>query len=274
MKNFWTLTEGMFCCLIDEQRTLHLKRAIEAAVAPGDVVVDAGSGSGILALMALAAGARTVYAIENDAISLDGLHRIAARDPRLIVLHGDAGRVSLPEKADVIIAELIATGLIGEFQVPVMNNLLKSATPDVKVVIQGYRCTADLVEQKNMYYGHRLDIVRYEYPDFPELVSRSLTTGQLYLDIDFRKTVRHRVVRAELSLAGIASGTTNGLRISGETLFFGGATMGGSFAYSFPMILPLEPLVVEPGGRYRGHLSYRLCGGFKSVSYGVVLTHT
>jgi hypothetical protein len=51
--------------LMDDMRTDIYKAALHAVVRPGDVVIDAGSGSGVLATMAAMAGARKVYAIEK-----------------------------------------------------------------------------------------------------------------------------------------------------------------------------------------------------------------
>ena len=53
-------------CLTDEKRTLKFKQAIEETVKPGDIVLDSGTGSSILALFAARAGAKKVIAIELD----------------------------------------------------------------------------------------------------------------------------------------------------------------------------------------------------------------
>ena len=50
----WKSQKGM---LIDHTRTLAFQRAIEAVVRPGDVTIDVGTGSGILAMLAARAGA-------------------------------------------------------------------------------------------------------------------------------------------------------------------------------------------------------------------------
>lgn len=41
-KNYWSLTEAIYNCLLDEERNLAFRQAIEAAVRPGDVVADLG----------------------------------------------------------------------------------------------------------------------------------------------------------------------------------------------------------------------------------------
>ena len=100
MKDFWVSNEGVFLCLSDYVRTTALRKAIRLAVTPGDVVVDAGAGSGILSLFALDSGAKRVYAIENDPIGLKNLKKIAKQNDyknRFMVINGDSCNCSLPE---------------------------------------------------------------------------------------------------------------------------------------------------------------------------------
>jgi protein arginine N-methyltransferase 7 len=127
------MTEGVFNCLIDEERTMAFAKAIAATVRPGDVVVDMGTGSGVLAMLAARAGAKKVYAIEIDRsniATLNAVFRANALEDRIVLIHGDVCKVDLPEKVDVIIGEMIATALIEELQVPAMNNMLRFAKRD------------------------------------------------------------------------------------------------------------------------------------------------
>ena len=66
--NCLAATRTLVKMLNDRARTDAFIRAIEATVRPGDVVVDLGTGTGVLALAAARAGARRVYAIEASGV--------------------------------------------------------------------------------------------------------------------------------------------------------------------------------------------------------------
>jgi protein arginine N-methyltransferase 1 len=95
--------------LADVVRLTAFERAIAATVRPGDVVIDLGSGTGILGLLATRAGAARVYAVEETA--LGGLAReIAAANgvaDRIRVIRGWSTWVTLPELADVVVSDQI-----------------------------------------------------------------------------------------------------------------------------------------------------------------------
>lgn len=52
--------------IADQHRTLQYKSAIDSCVEKGDVVIDLGSGSGILSIFAARAGAAKVYSLERN----------------------------------------------------------------------------------------------------------------------------------------------------------------------------------------------------------------
>jgi precorrin-6B methylase 2 len=95
--------------LHDHRRTTDYLAAIAEAVRPGDVVLDVGTGSGVLAIAAARAGARHVYAVEASDIA-EVAERVFAlnglRD-RITLVAGWSRKVELPERADLLVAELI-----------------------------------------------------------------------------------------------------------------------------------------------------------------------
>ena len=95
--------------LIDEPRLRAFRRAIEEVVKPDDIVIDLGSGTGILGLFACRAGARRVYALDDCGLTQLEREIFASNGfaERVICVKGLSTRVSLPELADVVVGDLI-----------------------------------------------------------------------------------------------------------------------------------------------------------------------
>ncbi len=56
--------------LLRVDRTLSIREAISRTVKPGDRVLDAGCGTGLLSLLSIGAGAKEVLAVDRDHVSL------------------------------------------------------------------------------------------------------------------------------------------------------------------------------------------------------------
>ncbi len=95
--------------LNDRARTEGFLAAIRRVVRPGDVVVDLGTGTGILAVAAARAGARHVYAIEHSDIGESAAALFAANGlaERITLVRGWSTEIHLPERGDVLISEVI-----------------------------------------------------------------------------------------------------------------------------------------------------------------------
>src|SRR5262249_49974426 len=109
----------------DELRNQAYRVAIERQV-KDKVVLDIGTGAdATLGRFCTDAGARRVYAIEKLDDSYEHARDLIARlglGDRIILLHGEAAEIQLPEKVDVCVSELL--GMIGSSEgvIPILND--------------------------------------------------------------------------------------------------------------------------------------------------------
>jgi len=100
----------------DRPRTNAFAAAIREAVQPGDVVLDVGTGTGILAMFAAKAGARKVYAIDATDIAEVAADLVKANglSDQIQILRGRAGELQLDQEVDLIISEWLGNAAFAE----------------------------------------------------------------------------------------------------------------------------------------------------------------
>ncbi len=91
----------------DRPRTSAFAKALTQAVRPGDVVLDVGTGTGVLAMLAARAGAARVYAVEQSAIAQAAANLVKANGLADVVkiFRGPVAELTLPESVDVLVSE-------------------------------------------------------------------------------------------------------------------------------------------------------------------------
>lgn len=106
-----------FALAQDEWRNAAYAAALERAVRPGMIVFEIGTGTGLLAMLAARAGAAHVYTCERHPRVAEAAREIVARNEmadRITVIPREASEVDLPGRADLFVAELVDSALLGE----------------------------------------------------------------------------------------------------------------------------------------------------------------
>lgn len=106
--------------LADARRVTAFRQAITKAVRPGDVVLDAGTGTGILALLAARAGAGKVYAVEPTPIIKTARKIVEANGLGNVIelVHSCIEHACPPQQADLVMWEWIGIFGIDEGLLP------------------------------------------------------------------------------------------------------------------------------------------------------------
>lgn len=106
--------------LWDKIRTGTFCRATKCKTKKNSVVVDLGSGTGILSLAAARAGAKRVYSIERTGIAKLAKRLFANNDfqNQIRLIHSDSNYVNLSEKADLLVSEWIGVHVFQENMLP------------------------------------------------------------------------------------------------------------------------------------------------------------
>jgi protein arginine N-methyltransferase 1 len=140
--------------LSDRVRVDAYAAAIPLIVRPGDAVLDIGTGTGLLGILACRAGARRVYAVEADG-TVEVARAVAAANgvaDRMVFIHGHSSHVTIPEPVNAVLADLIGhMGFeAGLFQV--YEQARKWLAPGARVMPSSVTIAAAPVEHPD---GHR-----------------------------------------------------------------------------------------------------------------------
>ncbi len=143
--------------LADRVRVAAYREALRRTVTPGAVVVDIGTGTGVFAAAACAAGARRVYAIEPDEVIHVARDLAAANGyaDRVEFLQAESTRVMLPERADLVVSDL--RGVLppfGQHLVSLVDARARFLAPGGRLIPLRDRLWAAVVSAPDLYRRH------------------------------------------------------------------------------------------------------------------------
>jgi hypothetical protein len=140
--------------LQDEVRTNAFREAIRRCVTPESVVLDLGTGSGILSFFACEAGARRVFAVDatHSADLASFLARHLGFADRIQVIHDRSTNVELPERADLLVTETLgAFGLNEQIVSSVIDARARLLTADAVIIPRSIDLYVAPVDDASIY---------------------------------------------------------------------------------------------------------------------------
>lgn len=264
--------------LYDQRRNAAYRAAIER-FAPGRRVLDIGTGSGLLAMMAARAGAARVYACEENAMLAAAARRVIAANglaDRITVFDRHSGKLDrmrdLDGGVDLVVSEVFADCVVGE---GVLSSLAHArahlAAPDalflperasVMVALADFSAPADSVGMIEGFdlsgFTPHLNPRRYVFPDDPALTLRS--DPHELLTFDFGAGDPPTSAHASLVLAstgGQVSGLAQWLHLTfAKDITYENRPGSGPDLHWMVNLSPCTPRTSQPADRYRAGAWY------------------
>lgn len=263
-------------CLLDEKRTLKFQQAIEKAIKPGDVVLDSGTGSSVLALFAARAGAKKVIAVELDPyVAKLAQQNIVANGYENVIelIVGDVRHLHFQEdmQFDVVIMEMLTTGMVDEYQVWTINHLhqqglIKESTTFIPKRQDTF---VALAEMDYDIYWLTMRMVRHVWEDSPASRLKQLTDTMLLSSISFdtqNPTSFSETVHFEIRQPGVL----NSVYLTSEAILDDETKVGATAALNAPVIIPLEnDCAVNIGDRVECSIQYQFGNGYRNFKTDV-----
>ena len=202
----------------DRPRTNAFAAAIREVVQPGDVVLDVGTGTGILAMFAAKAGAQKVYAIDATDIAEVATDLVKANglSGQIQIVHGRSSELQLDQKVDLIISEWLGNAAFVEGMLhAVLDARDRNLTPTGRMLPSKVRVLIAPLDEPILYNteGPGFWRERIHDLDFSSLQEVELSQG---------RTMQIRVEPAAVLAPGQALLEVDLLTASAEDLWFEG----------------------------------------------------
>ena len=264
-------------CMLDLERSDKLLEALKEVISPDSKVLDVGTGTGLLALLSAKLGAKSVKAIEfdpyvakvaNDNVLKNGFKEIVE------IIEGDATSFTFKEKQifDVVVMELLTTGLIDEVQVPAINNLHEKGyvTNNTVFVPSNVLTSITLVNSDYNLYGLNMKMIRHLWKDFPNS-DKSMRLSDIceLTNINF-STICPEKVEKEIMFKIQENGIANGLLLESRTYLSNSVFIDDTLTLNAPVLIPIADIHVEKNQMIKFSFDYTHGAGYDRFLYKIL----
>lgn len=267
----------IYQCLIDTDKFNAFESVLKKNITPDSVVLDIGTGSGILALTSGRLGAKSVTAIEFDPLVSEIAENNFKQNNlsnKIKIITGDARTIDLSNyNFDLIVMELLATGLVDEMQVEAINNLYdQNLISDNTVVVPfAQENYLSLSETNFNLYGFNMKMIKHLWSHDDASGSYELLSNQNLINKVVFNKKNNRNVSIILNFKVTESGNLNSVCLTSRILVDEKEeiTLGSTHSLSPMVFIPLPDKKIIKGEDIKIKLEYLMGGGFSkfNVSY-------
>jgi len=248
--------------LSDARRVTPFKQAI-SATCEGKRVLESGTGSGIMSILAARAGAQKVYAVEIDpAIAQFARENIkrAGLDAVITLIQADVKSIGLEDighaPVDVVIAENLSTWAVTEPQIQVMNHVVQNLlrTDGIALPSLIFNC---LELARSRYEFEDAITLRTHYFGFTGIPKPEvLSPAALFEEIDLTASNAEKVNKT-VQIRATADGIVNSVRLTSPLKIHEEITFTASDSLMPPVVFPFEEdIPVSIGDMIEVHIEY------------------
>ena len=256
--------------LSHRSRIAKFRAAIEKTVTDDSLVVDLGTGSGVLALIAARAGARKVVAIDVNAESATYARLSAVRnhlDRNMLFVQSHYSDYLPHEKADLVLCEMLSSMLLVEQQVPAAIHARRHILKKEGVILP-QSATAYVVPAQCDDLWTRFETEGLAFPRLPQTVGRNevfdLADAREVVRFDFGDANLKDRVDSTLEFRIVEDGVVQGLVGMSEADLVDGITLKMEDGWQ-DIFVPLEePVPVNKGDTFTVRIRY-IPGQYDSV---------
>ncbi|PCJ59999.1 MAG: hypothetical protein COA79_09335 [Planctomycetota bacterium] len=245
----------------DLARVTPFKQAIQKA-SKGKVILESGTGTSILSLIAANAGAKEVFCIELDPVIAKFAQKNIDKSgfKNIHLIQKNTLEVTAEDmnglKADVLIAENLSTWEVTEPQLQVMNHMVENLS------IKNPICIPSIIENKielcqTQYIFEDVIELRTSFFEFtgitkPKIISEIKTYSTINMN-----QVNQTSFKETVTFTAKESGCVNSIRLTSPLCVYDEFTFNSSDSLMPPVILPLpEDIEVQQGQKVTIAIEY------------------
>ncbi len=258
-------------CLSDIPRTTTFQKAINQNIKKNDVVLEIGTGSGVLALFASQAGAKNVVALEFDPFIAESAKKVIDANNRenieIRIADGRNYKFEPGLHFDTVIMEMLTTGMIDEYQIAAINNLHKSGVVGKKTTFIPHKqeTFATLGDFKFECYGLKVPFIRHLWKFYdPSMKEFKAITEKILINaVDFSST-SDEVFKTVIEVMAEREGIINCIYLSSLLYLDKDSILNDTNSLNGPVVVPIHERYVKQNEKITLSIKYRFGGGYEN----------